>query len=285
MWRRTNTWFRVYGRRRRVEIRHRSGPRGQTGGHMGAGGQVSKAMNSVPRRGLEKHETSRDVQNPSWRDAKSKRAHKKKFFHQACPALRTRGLQGLAEWGTAVPGSSKSQPRSESAARLGMDVQASAVGIMGALRTGNPIVDMLIAMAVPLIFKLVLDAAHTTSLREILGQILFFWSSYYTREIEHKVLQNGWGNMVIMDKDLRNHVLIKAIQLYLDNQKIEYRNASVALVSMQQSRQSCWGDDDDEGENTPAGKLKRFKVARKPPKNSWTAITRPKVHGKVEQLV
>jgi putative ABC transport system permease protein len=119
---------------------------------------------------------------------------------------------------------------------------------MGALRTGNPIVDMLIAMAVPLIFKLVLDAAHTTSLREILGQILFFWSSYYTREIEHKVLQNGWGNMVNMDKDLRNNVLIKAIQLYLDNQKIEYRNASVALVSMQQSRQSCWGDDDDEGE-------------------------------------
>ena len=89
-----------------------------------------------------------------------------------------------------------------------MDVQASAVGIMGALRTGNPIVDMLIAMAVPLIFKLVLDAAHTTSLREILGQILFFWSSYYTREIEHKVLQNGWGNRVNMDKDLRNNVLI-----------------------------------------------------------------------------
>ena len=203
----------------------------------------------------------------------------------ACPACVTRGLQGLAEWGTAVPGSSKSQPRSESAARLGMDVQASAVGIMGALRTGNPIVDMLIAMAVPLIFKLVLDAAHTTSLREILGQILFFWSSYYTREIEHKVLQNGWGNMVNMDKDLRNNVLIKAIQLYLDNQKIEYRNASVALVSMQQSRQSCWGDDDDEGENTPAGKLKRFKVARKPPKNRWTAITSPKVHGKVELMV
>jgi len=166
-----------------------------------------------------------------------------------------------------------------------MDVQASAVGIMGALRTGNPIVDMLIAMAVPLIFKLVLDAAHTTSVREILGQLLFFWSSYYTREIEHKVLQNGLGNMVIMDKDLCNHVLIKAIQLYLDNQKIEFRNARVALVAMQQSRQSCWGEDDDEGENTPAGKLKRFKVARKPPKNSWTAITRPKVHGKVELMV
>ena len=35
---------------------------------------------------------------------------------------------------------------------------------------------------------------------------------------------------VNQDRDLRNNVLIKAVQLYLDEKKIEYRNANLQLM-------------------------------------------------------
>ena len=153
-----------------------------------------------------------------------------------------------------------------------MDDLASTMGMMGALRTGNPIVDMLLAMAVPLFFKMIMDAASGGIPMDAIKSILFFWSPYLTREIEHKVMQTSWGGTISQDRDMRNNVLIKAIQLYLDHKKIEYRNANVMLVSTKQSSQSYY-DDDDDGENTPAGKLKRFKVVRKPPKHSWISVS------------
>ena len=103
--------------------------------------------------------------------------------------------------------------------------------------------------------------------------MLFFWSPYHTRDIEHKILQTSWGGTINQDRDLRNNVLIKAVQLYLDEKKIEYRNANLQLMSTKQESSSIWSDSDDDGENTPAGKLKRFKVARKPPKHRWSCIS------------
>ena len=153
------------------------------------------------------------------------------------------------------------------------DSMASSVGVMHALRTGNPIVDMLIAMSVPVLFKFAMDAVGRSDWWEMINALLFFWSPYYTRELEHKVTQNNWGHAFSPDKDQRNNVLIKAIQLYLDDKKLDYRNANVMLMSTKQESTSIWADSDDEGENTPAGKLKRFKVARKPPKNRWQLIS------------
>ena len=105
--------------------------------------------------------------------------------------------------------------------------------------------------------------------------MLFFWSPYHTRDIEHKILQTSWGGTINQDRDLRNNVLIKAVQLYLDENKIEYRNANLQLMSTKQESTCIWSDSDDDGENTPAGKLKRFKVARKPPKHRWSCISAP----------
>ena len=44
-------------------------------------------------------------------------------------------------------------------------------------------------------------------------------------------------------------------------------------------------ESDDEGENTAAGKLKRFQVARKPPKSRWTAVTPREAEKRVELMV
>ena len=154
---------------------------------------------------------------------------------------------------------------------MGGDDLASTVGVMHALRTGNPIVDMFIAMAVPMFFKLMMDSLQGTNWREALRNIIFFWSPYYTRDIEHKILQTSWGGSINQDRDLRNNVLIKAIQLYLDEKKIDYRHGNLQLMSTKQESQFFW-DDNDDGENTAAGKLKRFKVSRKPPKHRWTTV-------------
>ena len=157
--------------------------------------------------------------------------------------------------------------------------QASQVGIMGALRTGNPIFDMALAMLVPVVIKMMLSqakGAQQGSLWETVQGVLFFWSPHYTRSIEHKTVQVCWGATFNTDKDQRNNVLIKAIQLYLDQvRKIEYRSASVLLQSTKTNDSPWPWDDDDSVENTPAGKLKSFKVSKKPPKHRWSPVTEP----------
>ena len=96
---------------------------------------------------------------------------------------------------------------------------------------------------------------------------------YYTREIEHKVIQNTWGDTTSTNQDQRNNVLIKSLQLFLDFKKIEYQQASVALVSMNETQRTWWGGDDDDGkENTPAGKLKKYRLTRKAPVFLWIPV-------------
>jgi len=155
--------------------------------------------------------------------------------------------------------------------------QASQVGMMGALRTGNPIVDMMLAMLVPIVIRTMFQHANSETLKDGALSVLFFWSPYYTRDIEHKTVQVSWGGTFNTDKDLRNNVLIKAIQLYLDQErKLEYRYASVLLQSTKTNDSPWpWDRGEDEEENTPAGKLKSFKVSKKPPKHRWSPVTEP----------
>jgi len=162
---------------------------------------------------------------------------------------------------------------------------ASTVGMMGALRTGNPIIDVIIAMAVPLVFKMIMDAASNPSTTfSNWRNVLIFWSPYYTRDIEHKMVQTSWGGTFSQDRNLRNNVLIKAVQLYLEHKQIEYNSASMQLISTKQESDRFWEDDSD-GENTAAGKLKRFKVARKPPRSRWTVVTGKEDKRLVELMV
>ena len=149
--------------------------------------------------------------------------------------------------------------------------------MMGALRTGNPIIDMMLAMLVPIVIKIILDPTSKEWFIEFFTSVVFWWSPYHYREIEHKMLETSWGGTFSTDKDLRNNILIKAIQLFLDQEmKLEYTKASVVLQSTKTSDSPWpWHRDEDDEENTPAGKLKRFKVSKKPPKNTWSPVTKP----------
>jgi hypothetical protein len=138
-------------------------------------------------------------------------------------------------------------------------------------------VDMAIAMVIPVIFKIMFDQiAKLTS-----GQPIFsgdfewaFWRSKYdTRAIEHKVTQNTWGDTTAANADQRNNVLIKAIQMFLDKNKVGYKLAQVSLMSLNEVQKNWWGGDmDDDKENTPAGKLKKYRLTNKPPENVWCPL-------------
>merc|ERR1719231_2215816 len=142
---------------------------------------------------------------------------------------------------------------------------------------------------VPLAIKVMFDKVQNTSfnLEEVVNMIFFFWSPYYTRDIEHKTVQVSWGGTFSAYKDLRNNVLIKAIQLFLDQErKLEYRHSSVLLQSTKTNDSPWpWDRGEDDAENTPAGKLKSFKVSKKPPKHRWSPVTKPDAARLVEVRV
>lgn len=150
------------------------------------------------------------------------------------------------------------------------------MGAISALRTGNVVFDMMIAMTIPVIFKMMFDLLANLSRMVAGGELTLssvtsLWFPFHERAIEHKQMQNMFGESINSDRDTRNNVLIKAITLFLDNKKVPFKQARVNLVSMTQSERPWWcGDDDDE--RTPAGKLKKYRLSQKAPNYRWMPI-------------
>uniref|UniRef100_A0A7S4R314 AAA+ ATPase domain-containing protein n=1 Tax=Alexandrium monilatum TaxID=311494 RepID=A0A7S4R314_9DINO len=153
---------------------------------------------------------------------------------------------------------------------------AEAVGAMSALRTGNMILDMIIAMCIPVIFKFMFDAIGNLANMYRSGdvQLSYLWTGpMCERVISHKTVLDMWGDTNSTDRDTRNNVLIKAIQLYLDKKNTRMKRAKVMLTSMTEIERPCWWrDDEDADEKTPAGKLKKYKLLQKAPNYVWQPI-------------
>mmetsp|Transcript_118049 Transcript_118049/g.329044 ORF Transcript_118049/g.329044 Transcript_118049/m.329044 type:complete len:797 (-) Transcript_118049:94-2484(-) len=157
------------------------------------------------------------------------------------------------------------------------DGSLNAMGAINALRTGNVVVDMMIAMLIPVLFRIMFQWMGDLSNKYYSGELrldmLFFWKGQLIeRTIEHKATQNLWGD-TITDRDTRNNVLMKAIQLYLDHKQMSWKKSRVSLTSMTQNeRPWWWGDDDDGDERSPAGKLKKYRLAQKAPNHTWERL-------------
>mmetsp|Transcript_76804 Transcript_76804/g.138558 ORF Transcript_76804/g.138558 Transcript_76804/m.138558 type:complete len:792 (-) Transcript_76804:49-2424(-) len=157
------------------------------------------------------------------------------------------------------------------------DGSLNAMGAINALRTGNMIVDMMIAMLIPVIFRVAFswmgDLTGKFSSGELRLDMLFFWrGSVIERTIEHKATQMCWGGTT-SDADTRNNVLIKAITLYLDHKQMKWKSSRVSLTSMTQEKERPWYcDDDDGGERSAAGKLKKYRLAQKAPNHTWERL-------------
>jgi len=157
------------------------------------------------------------------------------------------------------------------------DAGVNAMGAINALRTGNMVFDMMIAMLIPVIFRFMFSTLGDISGKfqsgELRFDMLMFWKGKMVeRTIEHKATQNMYGD-TSTDRDTRNNVLLKAIQLYLDHKEMKWSRSRVSLTSMTQNdRPWWWGDDDDGDARTPAGKLKKYRLAQKAPNHTWEKL-------------
>jgi hypothetical protein len=164
----------------------------------------------------------------------------------------------------------------------GLDV-TSQMGIINSLKTGNVVLDMVLAMCIPVFFKMLFEGISSTQKKLTSGDLslepadwLPRWLCGRTiceRVIEHKTTQNMWGHTQAEEQDTRNSVIIKSVTLYLQELQTPFVKARVSLVSTSVAEQRRWYDSDsDDDERTPAGKLKKYRLTRRAPNNTWTSI-------------
>mmetsp|Transcript_44024 Transcript_44024/g.130360 ORF Transcript_44024/g.130360 Transcript_44024/m.130360 type:complete len:634 (-) Transcript_44024:101-2002(-) len=156
-----------------------------------------------------------------------------------------------------------------------LDLEGAKFGAINALRTGSPLYDMMIAMIIPLIFKMIFDGAgQMKPMLQKAGRLCRKPPpNEYLRVIEVEQKVTSWGWAMPPNGDDRNHVLIKAVNLYLADKQVSYKYAKVNLTSVSAGRNSR-DDSDDEGDSrSDAGELKKnFRLTRMPPESVWVDV-------------
>ena len=150
------------------------------------------------------------------------------------------------------------------------------MGILGALRTGDPRVDTILAMCLPFALRFLLT--FIASLDYLLTAA--FWKSLFQKEsdrehryITHKTRINRWGG-TDSDRDTQNTVLLKAIQLYLHRVvRLDLKNANLDLTSTKDSNANVGyyyhSDSGDEDDRTVHGILSKYSILSKPIEGTW----------------
>ena len=158
------------------------------------------------------------------------------------------------------------------------------MGILNALRTGNPTVDMLLAMCFPFVLRFLIEFfRHLECLTN-----WQYWRGLFTKEsalahryISHKRVQNYWGGVSSLDGDTQNTILLKAIQLYMHSVvKLDLPEANLTLTSTEDKESSlgtynCSYDDESNSEDereskrTIAGILSKYKIIKNPIHDQW----------------
>lgn len=153
------------------------------------------------------------------------------------------------------------------------------MGILNALKTGDPTLDMLLAMCLPFVIKFIFDAS--SRLEDYCRWD--YWRRWresrdvkHHRLITHQSTRNSWGGSTSLDPNSQNTILLKAIQLYLHAKvKLDMKAANLDLTSTQDEQSSiggyynCDSDDNENDSRTIVGILSKFKIVQNPPRNAW----------------
>ena len=117
--------------------------------------------------------------------------------------------------------------------------------LLHVLYPGSPLYDMMIAMIIPLIFKMIFDGAgQMKPMLEKAGRLCRKPpQNQYLRVIEVEQKVTSWGWAMPPNGDDRNHVLIKAVNLYLADKQVSYNYAKVNLTSVSAGRIPYSGSD------------------------------------------
>ncbi|KAF0761810.1 hypothetical protein AaE_003390 [Aphanomyces astaci] len=162
-----------------------------------------------------------------------------------------------------------------------MDTQAIQFGMMSSLRTNNVVIDTLVCMLIPVVFTaLVNSSVHLTALVHALQR--HFGPPVtpdVVRKIETKQAFNSWGK--VHDNDQHNHILQKAISIYLSQhldmqaKSGRYELLESAQVDDTEDDTDCSSDDSyDCYWNVPNenDQLKKLQVGALPPLNEWIQV-------------
>jgi len=147
------------------------------------------------------------------------------------------------------------------------------IGIVNSLKTGNVLIDMTVAMLIPVIIGFAISSA-TTIQKQICEAD---WASlfrkkveYYERKISHSTVQSEWRTTDLGSGDTQNELLIKAIQLYLDHKGLlKLKSAELDLKQVGEEKKNDYYYYSEPNTTTVADTLSKYKVVKKPLKNVW----------------
>ena len=91
------------------------------------------------------------------------------------------------------------------------------MGILNALRTGDPRVDMVLAMLLPFVIQFMLHSASRAQayLAKLSSRYFSSDPRYHERVISEETTRNEYGYVSSLDPDSHNGILLKALRHYL----------------------------------------------------------------------
>jgi len=152
------------------------------------------------------------------------------------------------------------------------------MGIVNSLKTGNVMIDMTIAMLIPIVIGCALSwvSKFQTYVNEVDWSKLFKKKcEYHERHISHSAMITAYST-TDLGGDSQNELLIKAIQLYLDAEGLlKLKTAELELRQIGEDEQKnnyYYYGNDDENSTTLADTLSKYKVIKKPLKDLWLTL-------------
>jgi len=152
------------------------------------------------------------------------------------------------------------------------------MGITNAMRTGNLMLDMAIAMCIPMVLggmisviNMLKEKMNRIDWMRLLGRNIII----HERFISHSTITNCYGGTTDLGGDSKNDLLIKAIQLYLDNHGLlQLKSADLELKSFGEDKRNNYYDYHYGGGNstTLSDTLSHYNIVKKPIKGRWTSL-------------
>ena len=162
-------------------------------------------------------------------------------------------------------GGGKPPPPSPSGGGLGggIDMQGAQYSAINALRTGNVIFDMCVAMLVPLLFKLLFSDSKALLVR--LYTLLFGPGSRESTDCIRAIAFQSVGSS-LTGREHKNHVLQKAITLYMTHIQVPFNKKSqVSLTAVHDTSVGM-------GPVDRYDPLARYRLTFGAPENEWVTV-------------
>jgi len=144
------------------------------------------------------------------------------------------------------------------------------LGIMNAVKTGDPRFDTLVALCLPFLLQYLLGLGKKVSKyldidywkKWFFGQDM----TYHERSISNSFTFDRYGDRTDLDDDSHNSVLIKAIRIYCHTHiDLKLQKADLSLTTLE-------GEADYAGGGSLVNRLQSYKLIKDPPAGTWHTL-------------